>query len=78
MAKPFDEAYFAFDPFVVVRAGARPTGVEELMVAALNIDGDGELVVDGVFNKPGPDLPSGVFVKVGKLELLFFLEELFE
>src|ERR1700690_228113 len=78
MSKAVDQSHFAFDPFIVVRAGARPAGMEKLLFAAPDIDGDGEFILDGMFHQPAADLPGGLFVEGAELQLLLFQKQSFE
>ena len=66
------------DPFIVIGAGARPAGAEKLRLAAPDVDGDGQFILDGIFHQPTADLPGGVFVEGAELELLFFKKQLFQ
>ena len=63
---------FAFDPFVIISARPRPAGVEKLVFAAPDVDGDREFVFCGVFYQPTTDLPGSILVEADKLKLLFF------
>ena len=72
MSHAIDQPDLAFDPFIVVSAGTRTAGVEKLLFAALNVDCDGEFILDGILYQPATDLPGGILIKSGKLQLLLF------
>ena len=72
VSKAIDQPDLALDPFVIVCTGARPAGVEKLLFAAPDIDGDGEFVLNGILHQPAADLPGGILIKSGKLQLLLF------
>ena len=77
MTDTVDETHFAFDPFIVVGSGARATGMEQLMaIAAADVDGDGQVFCDGVFDELRAKFPGGVFVEMGELEFFFLFQEL--
>ena len=78
MSKAVDQSHLAIDPFIVVRAGARSAGMEKLLFAAPDVDGDGEFVLDGIFHQPVADLPGGLFVEEAELQLLLFQKQSFE
>jgi len=65
---------FAFDPFVIISACPRSAGVEKLVFAAPDVNGDREFVFCRVFYQPATDLPGSVLAKAGKLKLLLFQE----
>ena len=67
-----DQPDLVLDSFIVVVTGTWAAGMEKLLFAAADIDGDGQFILDGLFHQPTADLRGGLFVEGAESQLLFF------
>ena len=52
--------------------------MKKLLPAALDVDGDGQLIFNGMFDQPAADLPGSRFVETIELQLLLFKQQAFQ
>jgi hypothetical protein len=71
----FDDADLAGDPGVVVGGAAGQGGVEELLAAAADVDGDGQVAAGGEVDEQAAEVPGVGVVEAGEDEALLVLLE---